>query len=259
MNVLTADPDGSAHPIPIVLVHGAWHGAWCWEERALPGLAAAGFRVHAFDLRGHGSSPNDRSLRRTRIDQYVEDLESVIASIPQPVVVVGHSMGGLVVQKYLEKNDDVAGAVLLCSVPVGGTLGVSLRMLRRHPLAFVMVNLRLRLWPLVSNTQRAKDLFLAPHADQETTERLASRLQDESYLAYLDMLVFRRPKPDRVQVPVFVIGAMADRIFTVGEQERTCDAYGGEGVLIAGAPHDVMLDPTWEHAQTAIVDWINDL
>jgi pimeloyl-ACP methyl ester carboxylesterase len=54
-------------------------------------------------------------------------------------------MGGLVVQKYLESHDDVAGAVLLCPVPVGGAMGATARMARRHPLAFILANLGLRL------------------------------------------------------------------------------------------------------------------
>ena len=159
LNIVVAEPDQQSHPIPIVLVHGAWHGAWVWEERAIPGLTEAGHRIHAVDLRGHGSSPNPRSLRRTRIDHYVEDLAQVVASIPEPVVVVGHSMGGLVVQKYLETHDDVAGAVLLCPVPVGGAFGATVRTLRRHPIAFLLANLTLRLWPLVSDVGRAQHLF----------------------------------------------------------------------------------------------------
>ncbi|MDX1689631.1 MAG: alpha/beta hydrolase [Acidimicrobiia bacterium] len=257
--VRSAEPDGPAHPVPIVLVHGAWHGAWCWEERAVPGLVAAGFRVHAVDLRGHGRSSNPRSLRRTRIDHYVEDLESVVASIAEPVVVVGHSMGGLVVQHYVARHDDVAGAVLLCSVPVGGVLGATLRIARRHPIAFLMANLRLRLWPIVADADRAAGLFLRDGTDPAAAEAFGARLQDESYLAYLDMLLFRRPRPADVGVPVLVVGATGDRIFSVEEQERTAAAYGAEGVLVAGAPHDIMLDPAWEHAQAAIVDWIDDL
>jgi pimeloyl-ACP methyl ester carboxylesterase len=257
--VITAEPPGTARALPIVLVHGAWHGAWVWEARAIPGLTAAGFRVHAIDLRGHGSTPNPRSLRRTRIDHYVEDLDAALDQIAVPAVVVGHSMGGLVVQKYLETRDDVAGAVLLCSSPVGGVIGATLRTARRHPLAFLMANLRLRLWPLVSTPERAASLLLRDGLDEASVRGVHARLQDESYLAYLDMLVFRRPKPTEVQVPVLVVGAGEDRIFSVAEQERTTDAYGGDGVLIAGAPHDIMLDEAWEHAQQAIVDWIEDL
>jgi pimeloyl-ACP methyl ester carboxylesterase len=111
----------------------------------------------------------------------------------------------------------------------------------------------------VAPVDRARGLLLRDDVDEAAARAFQARLQDESYLAYLDMLVFRKPRPDRVHVPVFVVGAMEDRIFSVAEQERTADAYGGEGVLIAGAPHDIMLDPAWDHAQTAIIDWIEDL
>ncbi len=65
---------------PILLVHGAWHGAWCWY-RMLPALRALGFTPHAIDLPGHGLRNGEpqtlaayaeavagllRGLRRTR-------------------------------------------------------------------------------------------------------------------------------------------------------------------------------------------------
>ena len=42
------------HPAPLVFVHGAWHGAWCWDEHFLGHFAAKGYRAIALDLRGYG-------------------------------------------------------------------------------------------------------------------------------------------------------------------------------------------------------------
>ena len=80
-------------PSPVLLVHGAWHGAWCWE-RVLPLLAAAGVEVHTIDLPGHGASTGplgdlhaDATAVARRLDALgVED-----------VVLVGHSYGGAVI------------------------------------------------------------------------------------------------------------------------------------------------------------------
>src|SRR6476661_688640 len=57
LELITRTPAGTAYPTPILFVHGAWHGAWCWEEHFLDFFAERGHRVAALDLRGHGASP----------------------------------------------------------------------------------------------------------------------------------------------------------------------------------------------------------
>lgn len=79
-----------------VLVHGAWHGAWCWR-RILPGLRAAGHEVHAVTLTGVGER---RHLLSPAIDldTHIQDVCGLIeAEELQDVVLVGHSYGGLVI------------------------------------------------------------------------------------------------------------------------------------------------------------------
>ncbi|EMY03062.1 alpha/beta hydrolase domain protein [Leptospira interrogans str. 2002000626] len=56
------------------------------------------------DLRGHGKSPNQNGkFRWNSIRNYVQDVEEVIKKLPQFPILIGHSMGGLIVQKILEK------------------------------------------------------------------------------------------------------------------------------------------------------------
>ena len=76
----------------IVLVHGAWHGAWCWD--LVSGLLEAeGAGVIAVDLPGHGAS--DEPLADLHGDAAA--VTSVLDSLDGPVVLVGHSYGGAVV------------------------------------------------------------------------------------------------------------------------------------------------------------------
>jgi len=110
------------------------------------------------DLRGHGESSNDRSLRRTRLKHYVQDIATVVESLGTPPIIVAHSMGGLVVQRYLE-NHELPGAVLLAPVPIGGVWRATLRTLRRHPIKFLKANLIWDLKPLIEERDIAADLF----------------------------------------------------------------------------------------------------
>jgi len=250
-------PKGKARPTPLLFVHGAWHGAWCWDEHFLPYFAEHGYASHALDLRGHGKSDNPRSLRTTRIDHYIEDLASVVETLDTPPVLIGHSMGGLVVQRYLEGRS-LPAAVLLATDPVGGALGATLRMIKRHPVPFAMVNLKMRLWPIVGTPELARDAFFPDDMSEADSDRYWSRLQDESYLAYLDMLAFRKPRPGRVTTPVLVIGGDADRMFSRSEMMKTARAYGGSPVMIPGAAHYLMLDTRWQQAADAMLAWLGE-
>jgi pimeloyl-ACP methyl ester carboxylesterase len=102
----------------VVLVHGACMGAWCWTDNFLPWFADNGYDVHAISLRNHAGSEKKGSLRFKSVKEYVEDLRQVIESLPGPVFLIGHSMGGFTIQHYLtQPGPKVQKAVLLCSSP----------------------------------------------------------------------------------------------------------------------------------------------
>ena len=79
-----------------VLVHGAWHGAWCWK-RVLPPLWAAGHRAFAVSLSGVGERAHLMSKAITT-DTHIADVVSVIeAEELLDAILVGHSYGGFVI------------------------------------------------------------------------------------------------------------------------------------------------------------------
>lgn len=104
---------------PLLFIHGAYTAAWCWAEHFLPYFAQAGFNCQALSLSGHGASRRRDHLDSYSIDDYIKDVAEVTAQLPVPPVLIGHSMGGFVVQKYLEQYP-AAAAVLMCSVPPQG-------------------------------------------------------------------------------------------------------------------------------------------
>ena len=100
-----------------VLVHGAWHGGWCWE-RVAPLLAARGHRVETPTLRGLGerASELDRSIG---LRTHVEELVAILREDPEPAVLVGHSYGGLVAREAADRAPERVGTLVL----VEGWLG----------------------------------------------------------------------------------------------------------------------------------------
>ena len=114
-------------PNEYVLVHGACHGAWCWDEVAAR-LRAKGHRVVTLDLPGHGRRAAE--VRLASVEAYGRAVADAMAleGISRGVL-VGHSMGGLVIPKAAElASARVAHLVFLAAVvvPDGGTLARTL-------------------------------------------------------------------------------------------------------------------------------------
>src|SRR3712207_3600508 len=120
LELITRQPERVSCATPILFVHGAWHGAWCWDKHFMPYFAEQGFNVHALSFRNHGKSESKGQLRWKRGADYVADLEQIVEQLGTPPVLIAQSLGGYVVQKYLEKHR-VPAAVLLASVPAKGT------------------------------------------------------------------------------------------------------------------------------------------
>ncbi len=259
LELLSHAPSRPSDKAPLLFVHGAWHGAWCWEEHFLPYFAAHGYEAHAPSLRAHGG--NDRAgIRWKRIDDYVDDVAATVARLDRPPVLVGHSMGGLVVQRYLERGP-APGAVLLASVPVGGIWGIMLRLARRHPLVYLWANALWTLYPYVRTPELAREAFFSLDAPIEEVKPRWERLQEESYLAFLDMLLFRHARPalaSRGGTPMLVLGADADTIVTAGEVQRTAAAYGVAAESFPGMAHDMMLERGWQAVADRVLGWLGE-
>jgi pimeloyl-ACP methyl ester carboxylesterase len=92
----------------ILLVHGAFGGAWCWEP-VMPGLQAAGHDVQALDLPGAGEDPTP--LAQVTLDAYARRVCEALAE-GEPAVLVGHSMGGIVVTQAAARSPQHVAALV---------------------------------------------------------------------------------------------------------------------------------------------------
>jgi pimeloyl-ACP methyl ester carboxylesterase len=102
----------------LVLVHGAFSGAWCWEP-VLPGLRAAGHTVETLDLPGSGADQTPAS--KVTLDRYAERVCDVLAAGP-PAVLVGHSMGGMAITHAAARMpEQITALIYVCAfLPVDG-------------------------------------------------------------------------------------------------------------------------------------------
>jgi pimeloyl-ACP methyl ester carboxylesterase len=80
--------------VPVVLVHGAWQASYAWEE-VKTNLTAQGYQVKVVNLKGHGD--DNTPVSELSFSRYVDQVKAAIDSFNEPVILIGHSLGGAVI------------------------------------------------------------------------------------------------------------------------------------------------------------------
>jgi pimeloyl-ACP methyl ester carboxylesterase len=255
LELLTKGASTQAHPTPLLFVHGGWHGAWCWADNFLGFFAGQGFLAAAVSLRGHGGSPSPGPLNSCTIADYVDDVATAAAELGNSPVVVGHSMGGFIVQKYLEKHHAPAG-VLMASMPSRSAhrAAVAFRIMRRHPLVSFRSYTVGTTADLVNTPRLAREHFFSEDTPEFVVTACAPRLQAESHHGGGLRIRFR---PGRVGTPLLVLGAEEDRSVITREVHATARDYGTRAEMFAGMGHNMMLEPGWPRVAGRIQTWLD--
>lgn len=254
LEVLVHSPASEPRSTPLLFVHGAFTGAWCWEEHFLPYFAEAGYSAYALSLSGHGGSRGRERLDSLSIADYVADVAEVAASLPVPPVLIGHSMGGFVVQKYLEEHEAPA-AVLMCSVPPQGLMSAAVGMLFSRPGLLQDLNRLMGGGQVALDSLR--DALFAQPIGVDDLSRFYRWSQPESHRAIWDMSLFNLPQPRRMnRPPLLVLGAEFDHLMPPATVEMTAHAYEVEAEIFPGMGHGLMLERDWQLPARRMLDWL---
>jgi pimeloyl-ACP methyl ester carboxylesterase len=232
--------------VRLLLIHGAFGGAWCWEP-VLPGLRAAGHDAHAIDLPGSGQDTTP--VAEVTLTRYAERVCQALAEGP-PALLVGHSMGGMAVtQAAAQRPDLVAGlAYVAAFLPREGE---SLIDLTRRPEAGedqVQANLTMTGDPPVAT--------LSPEGARLATCQLAT----DDQAAWADprrgpqpVVPFTQPftlDPDRAQafgaLPRAYVTALQDRAIWPDLQRFMYTRAACDPVIAIDTDHSVWLTATDE-------------
>jgi len=247
------DSDTAART-PLLFVHGAYVGAWCWAEHFIPWFGALGHPVGAVSLRGHGKSAGRDRLHSLGLDDYADDLAAAVASYPRPPVLIGHSMGAAVVQKYLERGSAPAAA-FLCPVPPTGLLAASWMLAMTRPALFAGINaMAMGARPSLAAVREA---LFAGAVPAQAMERHYGRMQAESRRALMDLSGWGLPQRSRMNLPRSLVVAAADDVLIPRAQVESAARYlDAEYRVLPDIGHVLMLDAGWERAAQALRDWL---
>lgn len=254
IELISARPKGKARATPLLFVHGAFAGAWVWQEHYLPYFAEHGWASYALSLAGHGQSAGREHLDLISLQEYVQNVRSIIAELPATPVVIGHSMGGMVTQKLLEQAE-LPGVVLMSSVPPAGLLAASTYLLMTEPILFVELNHALiGGFPQFDTLRKA--LFAQPIAEDDLL-RYFTHMQPESSRAVWDMSWFDLPHPARMHLPpMLVLGAEQDRLVPASQVLQTATSYGTTATIFPATGHGLMLESNWQDSAAFIANWL---
>ena len=242
---------------PLVMQHGMWHGAWCWESwQAL--LAAWGWETHAHSLPGHGRSPTQRPIPRCTLDYYLGFLAAEVDRMPRRPVLMGHSMGGALTQWYLKHVADDLPAAVLVAPWVSHSMFKDglLKLVAYDPLGVLWMVKTWDATPMRRDAAGSAVRFLVGPGAAVSLEELQPRLGPESVIVmYQHNPPFWTP-PERVATPLLWIAGEEDPLLVEPAERRSAAHYGADYAVAQGARHNVMMAHNYRETARTIHDWL---
>jgi alpha-beta hydrolase superfamily lysophospholipase len=236
----------------VVLVHGLYEHSGRYERTGRL-MAEAGFRVRSFDLYGHGASGGERC----DIDDWGRFLDQIDRQMVQaagsgrPVVLFGHSIGGLLALDYVMTGHKLPQLMVLSSPAIGGAAAWQTLMLPW--MVKVVPGLRAPIvvkgHQLSRDEQVGIDYFADPLVNTNATVRLGSEV-----IAAIDRV---RKNMAALPVPTLVVHGGGDTLIPPGSSLILADVGGAERRLYPALRHEMLNEPEGPDVVADIVDWLD--
>lgn len=242
----------------LLFVHGAFCGAWCWQYRFMPWFAERGYNCWALSLEGHAGSEGRNYLSAISIEDYRRNLVAAVKQIKSTPVMIGHSMGGYVIQQYLS-HASLPGAAFLASSPPSGMATPSLRMMTQAPELFMKLNLYQH-GHYDPDYVELRGLLFSDDVDDEALEATIRQCQPESQRAVMDMALVH-PLAVRPLHPVnaLVLGAAEDRLIAPADVVATAQRLDVTAEIMPHMAHMMMMDTHWQRVAERLLVWLKTL
>jgi len=247
-------PEVKRFETPILMQHGMWHGAWCWQSwQEL--FAEWGWESIAISLPGHGQSPVQRPIRWCTLGYYLRFLVAEVERLPQRPILMGHSMGGALTQWVLKYVGDLPAAVLVAPWTSHNMLRPVFRFSRLDPVGFLLCGLTLTATPSVRTPQRAAKMFITEGAII-TPEELHADLGPESLWVLLQYNPLLWSPAKQTNTPMLWLAGGSDALITEPEERRSAAHYGADYVVVDSAGHNLMVECNYRQTAETIRDWL---
>jgi pimeloyl-ACP methyl ester carboxylesterase len=200
-----------------ILTHGAWHGSWCWHKVASH-LQNLGHNVIVPDLPGHYH--NLRCFKEITLETYVNHIEEIVQSTQRPVVLVGHSMAGIILTQVAENMPDNIDQLIYISAFIpqnGGSLMDEEKQAEVPTIALEVTIDKENASISLNSSKRLRELFYANCCDKDAEYCLA-HLQDQPLRPFIDTISISNDRFGRL--PKLYIECLQDKAITIKDQRR---------------------------------------
>jgi pimeloyl-ACP methyl ester carboxylesterase len=216
-----------------VLIHGAWHGAWCWKK-VIPLLEKEGHRVVAPDLPGHGK--DKRPIADITLQAYTDRVCQILDEQSDPVVLVGHSMGGAVITQTAEYRPEKISKLVYVTAFLLQNGEFLLQHAEPDTEALVLPNLIMSEDQSYANVKQEalKEVFYADCSDEDV-EFAKSRLVPQAAAPFATPVSTTEKNFGRV--PRVYIACLRDRAISPSIQEKLYTALPCENVISMDTSH----------------------
>lgn len=256
LEIVETTPDGPRIGAPLLLLHGAFGGAWMWAEHLGPYLARRGRASLAVSLRGHGASEGRDRLREITLDDYLADARFALDLLPQSPVVVGHSLGGLLAQRLVGRAR-MRGLALVCSLPPEGLALVNARTALTEPVVWLDAFVGATAPEATAMTAGSRHLLFSEGLPAARVRRYAALMTPEAPRALSQA---HMPGPILsaflTRLPTLVIGAAQDRLVWRACTLRTAFYHAARHETLDPAGHFPMLDVSADALGRKLVAWL---
>jgi non-heme chloroperoxidase len=243
-------PEQAKFRSPLLLVHGVWSGAWCWQSWATH-FCNLGWECIALDLRRRSPQNPMRSLHNLSFSNCIQDLAAVIGSFSTPPVLLAMDLGAPMALKVCEQSR--TAALVLVSPSSLGNLAARSRPQRLLWLKYGLLIFLQRPFRIDEKDFRA--YFLAP-LPENLQSQLSRQIVPESSALAREFLAPRvKLEFERLSCPILVLGGSDDHITPPATTRRMAERLGGEFREYPGQGH-WLIELDGEHIVRDIHRWI---
>jgi Lysophospholipase len=261
----------------IIFVHGICHGAWCFEN-FMDFFSENGYECFALNLRGHGDN-NRKGLTFATLSQYESDVKECVEycinycsknGVTEKPFLLGHSMGGAVVQKYIgEYTNTVKGAILFASATAGGMdFWKTIKDGFTHKNLFFAILVGLGLSKKMKIDSIWESAFFDKRIGHEKARIYKEKLCRESLIILFHDLYKEYTNNNDIYIPILVVGSCEDSYFKEESLITTADAYKCSKndtkkklEILSNLCHDMMLDEVdegWKKSVKVVLDFMEN-
>ncbi|MET0182033.1 MAG: alpha/beta hydrolase [Caulobacterales bacterium] len=247
---------------PVVFVHGAFCGGWAWDAFREP-FEAAGYETHAPSLPHHERGADLEALAKSGVQDYCDAIVHYAKGMSAPPILIGHSLGGLIVQ-MAAMHMPVSAVVLMASSAPWGVVPMTLDEAGNALGMFLLGDYWSRAIPPDYRAARMNTLDRLSHED---ARRAFARFVPESGRAvretmqwWSDISMATSAPVYKISAPILGIGGGKDRINSSSTVRRIINRFpAGQGQFkeFPTLSHWMVNEPEYLEVAAFVIDWLD--